>query len=67
MKLFTPLVFIVRRVLGESRFLATRSWGIKKHVQAINNFCDLIKLNKKGRQNLIILAKKNGKSCGLCD
>ena len=61
MKLFGPIVFVVRKLLGETRFLATRTWGVKNHVVAINKFCDVIKLNKKGRQNLILLAKKNGK------
>ena len=67
MKLFGPLVFIARNILGETRFLATRSWGIRNHVLVINKFCDAVKLNKKGRQNLILLAKRNGKLSGLCD
>ena len=67
MKLFGPLVFVVRKALGESRFLAARTWGVKSHVAAINKFCDVIKLSKKGRQNLILLAKRNGKWSGLCD
>ena len=67
MKLFGPLVFVVRKILGESRFLATRTWGVKNHVAVINKFCDAIKINKKGRQNLILLAKRNGKKSGLCD
>ena len=66
MKLFGPLVFVVRKVIGEPRFLATRAWAVRKHVAAINKFCDIIKLNKKGRQNLILLAKRNGKWSGLC-
>jgi hypothetical protein len=67
MKLFGPLVFVVRKILGEPRFLATRVWGVKNHVAVINKFSDIIKLNKKGRQNLILLAKRNGKLSGLCD
>jgi hypothetical protein len=67
MKLFSPIVFVARKVLGEPRFLRTRSWAIKNHVAVINKFCDITKLQKKQRQNLILLAKKNGKRSGLSD
>ena len=66
-KLFTPLVFVVRKMLGEKRFLATRSWGVKNHVKVINKFCDVTSLSKKQRQKLIVTAKNNGKATGLCD
>lgn len=66
-KLFTPLVFVVRKFLGEQKFLATRSWGVRNHVKVINKFCDVTKLTKKQRQKLIVTAKNNGKATGLCD
>jgi hypothetical protein len=67
MKIFAPLVFIVRKVLGEQRFLITRAWGVRNHLKVINKFCDIAKLPKKIRQKLIITAKNNGKATGLCD
>jgi hypothetical protein len=67
MKLFTPIVFVTRKVLGEPRFIATRTWGVKNHVRVINKFCDITNLNKKQRQKLILTAKRNGKWSGLCD
>lgn len=66
-KLFTPVVFVVRKTLGEQRFLATRSWGVRNHVKVINKFCDVTKLSKSQRQKLILTAKRNGKWSGLCD
>ncbi len=67
LKLFTPLVFVARKLLGEERFLATRQWGVKNHVRVINWFCDNLKIDRKSRQKLIITAKNNGKATGLCD
>uniref|UniRef100_A0A6C0F8L7 Uncharacterized protein n=1 Tax=viral metagenome TaxID=1070528 RepID=A0A6C0F8L7_9ZZZZ len=66
-KLFSPLVFVTRKLIGESKFIMARSWGIKNHIKVINLFCDIVKLSKQQRQRLIILAKKNGKASGLCD
>ena len=67
MKLFSPIVFITRKLLGDKKFIAIRTWTIKKHIEIINKFSKLINLNNKGRQNLILLAKRNGKLTGLND
>ena len=66
-KLFTPLVFVTRKLIGEKNFIMARSWGIKNHIKVINLFSDAVNLSKQQRQTLIVLAKKNGKATGLCD
>ena len=67
--MFAPLVVLVRNRIGKVKFNQLRGkarreadpCGIALHCQAITNFCNRVGLETQVRQNLIRLAKSNGK------
>lgn len=63
--MFAPIVLLVRRVLGDSRFLKARGKAIALHSQAITHFCERVGIDRTKRQNMIRLARDNGKKLGL--
>ena len=63
--MFAPIVVITRTVMGTKEFNQLRGKMIGLHCKAITNFCNNVGINSKERQNLIKIAKSNGKTLGL--
>jgi hypothetical protein len=63
--MFAPIVLLLREQMGKAKFNQLRGKAIALHAQAITNFCNRIGIETKERQNLIRLAKDNGKKLGL--
>lgn len=63
--MFAPIVILVRNQIGTAKFNQLRGKAIALHCQVITNFCNSIGINPKERQNLIRIAKSNGKLMGL--
>eukprot|EP00899_Mesostigma_viride_P019206 jgi/Mesvir1/27287/Mv07120-RA.1 len=62
--IFSPLVRVVRDVMGKKEFNQFRGKAIALHSQVITEFCKDIGAGPKQRQGLIRLAKKNGEWLG---
>jgi hypothetical protein len=63
--MFAPLVVLIRRQLGTPEFNRLRGKAIALHSQLITNVCNLLGIDRTQRQNLIRLARDNGKKLGL--
>ncbi|UBF26450.1 electron transporter [Kovacikia minuta CCNUW1] len=63
--MFAPIIVLVRRFLGDARFVRLRGQGIALHAKVINQFCDRFGIERTQRQNMIRLARDNGKRLGL--
>jgi hypothetical protein len=63
--MFAPIVVLIRNWLGKAEFNQLRGKAIALHSQVITNFCKSIGITSKERQNLIRLARDNGKRLGL--
>ncbi|MBE9170611.1 electron transporter [Pleurocapsales cyanobacterium LEGE 06147] len=63
--MFAPIVVLLRRLLGKAKFNQLRGKAIAIHAQAITNFCDRLGIESKEKQNLIRIARDNGKRVGL--
>lgn len=63
--MFAPIVVLIRRFVGDPRFIKLRGKAIALHSQAITNFCNQAGIDRTKRQNLIRLARDNGKKLGL--
>lgn len=63
--MFAPLVVLVRNLLGSARFVELRGKAIAQHSKVITNFCNRVGIDRTQRQNLIRLARDNGKRLGL--
>jgi hypothetical protein len=63
--MFAPLVVVVRRWLGDMEFVRLRGQAIALHSKAIINFCNAVGIDRTKRQNLIRVARDNGKRLGL--
>jgi hypothetical protein len=50
--------------MGDPEFVRLRGKAIALHSQAITNFCNRIGIERTRRQNLIRLARDNGKRLG---
>ena len=62
--MFAPVVVLVRNRIGKIKFNKIRGQVIALHCQTITNFCNGVGLKSQVRQNLIRLAKNNGKTLG---
>lgn len=62
--MFAPVVIAVRNYIGQAKFNRLRGKAIGLHAQTITNFCSRVGIDSKQRQNLIRLAKSNGKKLG---
>ncbi|OKH17789.1 electron transporter [[Limnothrix rosea] IAM M-220] len=62
--MFASLVVGLRQLMGNSRFNQIRGKAIGLHCKVISNFCNFIGIDSKERQNLIRLARNNGKQLG---
>ncbi|MBE7385128.1 MAG: electron transporter [Leptolyngbya sp. SIO1E4] len=63
--MFAPVVIRVCRILGKARFTRLRARAISLHTQVITQVCDRIGIHRSQRQQLIRLARDNGKRLGL--
>jgi hypothetical protein len=63
--MFAPIVVLVRGYLGKAEFNRVRGQAIALHSKVITNFCERVGIERTVRQNLIRLARDNGKKLGL--
>jgi hypothetical protein len=63
--MFAPIVVLVRKVMGDPEFVRLRGKAIALHSQAITNVCNRFGVDRTKRQNMIRLARDNGKKLGL--
>eukprot|EP00775_Hariotina_reticulata_P011498 gene11498-11641_t len=61
---FSPLVVVVRNVVGDKEFNKLRGKAISLHSQIIKDFCKQLGVDNKQVQGVIRLAKKNGEKLG---
>jgi hypothetical protein len=62
--MFAPIVVLIRNLLGKERFVQIRGKAIAQHSKIITNFCEQVGIDRTRRQNLIRLARDNGKRLG---
>ncbi len=62
--MFAPLVILVRRQMGDAKFIKLRGQAIALHAQVITKICERFGLDRSFRQNMIRLARDNGKRLG---
>lgn len=63
--MFAPIVLLLRKVVGDPKFLKLRGQAIALHAQVITRFCDRFGIDRTQRQGWIRLARDNGKKLGL--
>jgi hypothetical protein len=63
--MFAPIVILTRSLMGKSQFLKLRGKGIALHSKVITRFCNQVGIERTARQNMIRLARDNGKRLGL--
>ncbi len=63
--MFAPIVVLVRRLMGDAKFVRLRGQAIALHAQVITRFCDRFGIDRNQRQSMIRLARDNGKRLGL--
>jgi hypothetical protein len=63
--MFAPIVVLIRRQLGDPQFVRLRGKAIALHAQVITHFCEKFGIDRTQRQNMIRLARDNGKKLGL--
>lgn len=64
---FSPVVKIVRKIIGPKEFTQIKGKSISLHSQVITQFCKYIGAEQKMRQGLIRVAKTNGEKLGFLD
>ena len=62
--MFAPIVIVVRKFMGEKEFVKLRGQAIALHSRTITNICNRLGIDRAQRQNLIRLARDNGKRLG---
>ena len=63
--MFAPIVILLRRQLGDPKFVKLRGKAIALHSQAITAICNRLGIDRNQRQTFIRLARDNGKRLGL--
>jgi hypothetical protein len=63
--MFAPIVVLVRYWMGDQKFVRLRGQAIALHAQVITKVCDRLGIDRTQRQNMIRLARDNGKRLGL--
>ena len=63
--MFAPLVILLRSQLGKREFNQLRGKAIALHSKVITAACNWFGIERTERQNLIRLARDNGKKLGL--
>ena len=62
--MFAPIVVVLRRLMGNKRFMKVRGNLIAQHSRVITKVCDQFGVERTRRQNMIRLARDNGKRLG---
>ena len=62
--MFAPMVILLRSKLGKREFNQIRGKVIALHSKVITNVCNRLGIERTARQNLIRLARDNGKRLG---
>ncbi len=63
--MFAPIVVALKNTMGKAKFMKLRGKAIALHSQVITNVCNRLGIERTQRQNLIRLARDNGKALGL--
>jgi hypothetical protein len=63
--MFAPIVLLIRKWMGDADFVKLRGEAIALHSQVITNVCNRLGIDRTQRQNMIRLARDNGKRLGL--
>lgn len=63
--MFAPIMVLLRSWIGSPEFTRLRGKAIALYSQAITNFCNQVGIERTARQNMIRLARDNGKKLGL--
>ncbi|HHP7244500.1 MAG TPA: cyclic electron transport protein PGR5 [Elainellaceae cyanobacterium] len=63
--MFAPIVMVLQKWMGKPEFFKLRGKAIALHSHFITNVCNQLKIERTHRQNLIRLARNNGKKLGL--
>lgn len=63
--MFAPIVVLLRKWMGDPKFIQLRGKAIALHAQTITAFCERFGIDRNQRQAWIRLAKNNGKKLGL--
>ena len=62
--MFAPIVIVIRKFMGDKEFTKLRGQAIALHSRTITNICNRLGIDRTQRQNLIRLARDNGKRLG---
>ena len=62
--MFAPIVVVVRQVMGDKPFMKLRGKLIAQHSRVITQVCNQFGVDRTRRQNMIRLARDNGKRLG---
>ena len=62
--MFAPLVVLIREQMGKREFNQLRGKVIAQHSKVITKVCNWFGIDRTARQNLIRLARDNGKKLG---
>ena len=62
--MFAPIVITLRNQIGQKEFNQLRGKVIGLHCKVITRFCNAVGVDSRTRQDLIRLAKSNGKTLG---
>jgi hypothetical protein len=63
--MFAPIVILTRTLVGKSKFVQVRGQAIALHSKVITQVCNFLGIERTTRQNMIRLARDNGKRLGL--
>ena len=63
--MFAPIVVALKQFMGKKEFLKLRGKAIALHSQVITAACEKLGIDRTYRQNLIRVARDNGKALGL--
>ena len=63
--MFAPIVFALKQLMGQKEFLKVRGKAIALHSKVITAVCEKLGVDRTYRQNLIRVARDNGKALGL--
>ncbi|MGB7414683.1 MAG: electron transporter [Thermosynechococcaceae cyanobacterium] len=63
--MFAPIVLTLKQLIGKPEFMKMRGKAIALHSRVITNVCNQLGIERTPRQNMIRLARDNGKRLGL--
>jgi hypothetical protein len=63
--MFAPIVLTLKQLIGKPQFMKIRGQAIALHSRVITAVCNQLGIERTSRQNMIRLARDNGKRLGL--